>query len=170
VQVGGVLDLMRDLLIFRAPVGMPPNARSRAGAVLSRASHFSRGLSIYLAFFVVFLAPTKGTPYNIRHAFCLDQLRDYNSNYDNAKIYNFCIQNADRLIREMENRRRRQQEEWRRNESARRSQAEQAARAAERARRQEEMQRLKERQAAELERIRRERELDLRYEKLFGNF
>lgn len=166
MQVGDVLDLMRDPLIIRTLVGMPPNARSRAGAVLSRASHFSRGLSISLAFFVVFLAPTKGTTYDIRHAFCLDQLRNYNSNYENAKIYNYCIQNADRLIREMENRRRRQQDERRRNEPARRKQAEQA----ERARRQEEMQKLQDRQAAELERIRRERQLDLRYEKLFGNF
>lgn len=63
-------------------------------------------------------------PYNEKDAFCRDKLSRHNSNYTNAKIYNHCMSNADRLIREYESERIRRQIEWERGEPERRRQRE----------------------------------------------
>jgi len=81
-----------------------------------------RGFVIYL---VLALSPVAyAFPYNVRDAFCKDKLSRHNSNYTNANIYNHCMSNADRLIREYENERIRRKIEWEKGEPERRRQRE----------------------------------------------
>ena len=62
----------------------------------------------------VFLSstPISASPYNVGDAFCRDKLSRYNSNYENAKIYNYCILNVNRLMREYEQEQARKRIEW----------------------------------------------------------
>ncbi len=82
-------------------------------------------------------------PYNVQNGFCLDKASYYSSRYERAKIYNTCMQNAENLIRQHEEQKRRMQLQ------RERSAQEQNRRAAQRER---------ERKAAELKSKQEERE------------
>ena len=69
-----------------------------------------RGISIIIIF--AFSPACYAIPYNVKDAFCRDKLSKHNSNYTNAKIYNHCIKNADRLIKQYENEKVRREREW----------------------------------------------------------
>lgn len=81
--------------------------------------------SLIVVFILILHPACYGFPYNERDAFCRDKLSRYNSNYTNAKIYNHCISNADRLIKEYEKEKARRRIEWERGEPERKRQREQ---------------------------------------------
>lgn len=80
---------------------------------------------ILLMMLGLFASVSHATPFNVKDAFCKDKLSKYNSNYTNAKIYNHCITNADKLIIEYENERIKRRIEW---EKERKKQQERMAR------------------------------------------
>ena len=116
-------------------------------------------LSVFTAIALTFSLPSLAVPFSEKNAFCTDRLNIYLSNFDNQKIYNECMENADELIERYENQlvsqqkaRERRQIEWEQERAA-----EQAKRAAEQAKRRAE---------EEL----KEEQLDKKYEDLFGDF
>lgn len=73
----------------------------------------------------LFASVSHANPFNVQDAFCRDKLSKYNSNYTNAKIYNHCIMNADKLIMEYENEEIKRRIKW---EKERKKQQERIAR------------------------------------------
>jgi hypothetical protein len=77
-------------------------------------------LKILILFAFLSSIPINAAPYNVSDAFCRDRLSKHNSNYENAKIYNYCILNANRLIREYEQEQARKRIEWNKRAAAQR--------------------------------------------------
>jgi len=108
----------------------------------------------------------KAAPYNVKDAFCRDRLSNYKSNYDNAKIYNHCMVNADYLIREYERKRLEERIKWEKGAPERKRQAEEAAYR----QRQRELEKQREQQEAIRRKELEEKRLDNFYEMMFDKF
>lgn len=113
-----------------------------------------------------FCLATNAAPYNVKDAFCRDRLSAYYSNYDKAKFYNYCIDNADYLIKQYERKRLEERIKWEKGEPERKRQAEEAAYR----QRQRELKEERERQAEIRKKELEEKRLDNFYETMFDKF
>lgn len=60
-----------------------------------------------LLFFILFTGYAYSYSYDVRNAFCTDKMSRFRTRYENAKIYESCMLNADFLIRQHEENRER---------------------------------------------------------------